>query len=67
VGKLAETPHDLLENLHRCLFPERWKGCDPDLLNGEGVYEWTPDDLECIAYILDHAVDLGHIIPDLAP
>ena len=56
-------PHEILEELHRCLYPERWKDCDPALLNDEGIYEWQVSDLETIGYILQRAEYMGHIIP----
>lgn len=60
---MPETPHDLLEAIHRCLYPERWKDCNPDWLNAEGLYEWRVEDLEIIGMIIRKAEDLGHVIP----
>lgn len=61
---IKEEPQDLLESIHRVLYPEQWSDCKPELLNGEGLYEWSPDDLEVIGYIIGRSVELGYIKPD---
>lgn len=58
------TAEDLLTQIHKVLYPEHWNGCDPAKLNGEGVYEWSPDDLEKIGYIIQEAVELDCVKPD---
>ena len=58
------TAEDLLTQIHRVLFPEQWEGCDPKILNGEGLYEWSAGDLEIIGFIIGQAVELGCVEPD---
>jgi hypothetical protein len=58
------TAEQRLAAIHATLFPEQWKDCDPDVLNSEGILEWSADQLDEIAIILRQAELSGMFTPD---